>query len=47
VIVIDEYLAVDVARGEWPDGLPDEDALAVLAITEPIRTLTVPSGATL
>jgi hypothetical protein len=25
VIVIDEYLAVDVLRGQWPDGLPDDE----------------------
>ncbi len=25
MIVIDEYLAVDVLRGNWPDGLPDDD----------------------
>jgi hypothetical protein len=25
VIVIDEYLAVRVLGGDWPDGLPDED----------------------
>jgi hypothetical protein len=25
VIVIDEYLAVRVLRGQWPDGLPDDD----------------------
>jgi hypothetical protein len=29
VIVIDEYLAVDVVRGEWPDGLPDNDDLVI------------------
>lgn len=25
MLVIDEYLAVRVLGGEWPDGLPDED----------------------
>jgi hypothetical protein len=30
VIVIDEYLAVRVLRGQWPDGLPDDD-LALIA----------------
>ncbi len=25
MIVIDEYLAVRVLGGDWPDGLPDED----------------------
>jgi hypothetical protein len=29
VIVIDEYLAVDVVRGDWPDGLPDDDVLGL------------------
>lgn len=24
MIVIDEYLAVDVLRGDWPEGLPDD-----------------------
>ncbi len=27
--MIDEYLAVDVIRGEWPDGLPDDDELVI------------------
>jgi hypothetical protein len=31
VIVIDEYLAVDVIRGDWPEGLPDDDVLVVPA----------------
>lgn len=31
MIVIDEYVAVDVVRGEWPDDLPDDDILAMLA----------------
>jgi hypothetical protein len=25
VLVIDEYLAVDIALGDWPVGLPDDD----------------------
>lgn len=36
--MIDEYLAVDVVRGEWPDGLPDDDAL-VLPVTRRYRLL--------
>ena len=31
MIVIDEYLAVDVLRGNWPDGLPDDDQLGLPA----------------
>jgi hypothetical protein len=27
LIVIDEYLAVRVVRGNWPNGLPDDDDL--------------------
>jgi hypothetical protein len=27
VIVIDEYLALDVLGGRWPDGLADDDQL--------------------
>lgn len=29
MIVIDEYLAVDVVRGAWPDDLPDDDSLVI------------------
>ncbi len=25
MLVIDEYLAVDVVRGDWPSGLPDDE----------------------
>jgi hypothetical protein len=25
VIVVDEYLAVDILRGHWPEGLPDDE----------------------
>jgi hypothetical protein len=31
VIVIDEYLALRVLGGDWPDGLPDDDDLALPA----------------
>lgn len=31
MIVIDEYLAVDVLRGNWPEGLPDDDQLGLPA----------------
>jgi hypothetical protein len=31
MLVIDEYLAVDVVRGDWPEGLPDEDVLGLTA----------------
>jgi hypothetical protein len=29
LIVIDEYLAVDVVRGAWPDELPDDDSVVI------------------
>lgn len=29
--MIDEYLAVDVMLGDWPAGLPDDDAIALPA----------------
>jgi hypothetical protein len=29
MLVIDEYLAVDVVRGDWPDELPDDDVLGL------------------
>lgn len=29
--MIDEYLAVDVALGDWPTGLPDDEALLLPA----------------
>jgi hypothetical protein len=38
VIVIDEYLAVDVLRGEWPTGLPEDDLLG-LPVTHHYRLL--------
>lgn len=38
MIVIDEYLAVDVGRGEWPDGLPDDETLG-LPVTAHYRLL--------
>ncbi|HEX3424887.1 MAG TPA: hypothetical protein VHT30_02065 [Acidimicrobiales bacterium] len=31
MIVVDEYLAVDVLRGQWPDALPDDDLLGLPA----------------
>lgn len=31
MLVIDEYLAVDVMLGDWPDGLPDDDLLLLPA----------------
>jgi len=31
VLVIDEYLAVDVLVGDWPAGLPVDEALALPA----------------
>jgi hypothetical protein len=31
VLVIDEYLAVDVTLGDWPDGLPDDETLGLPA----------------
>ena len=31
MIVVDEYLAVRVMGGWWPDGLPDDDDLALPA----------------
>ena len=31
MLVIDEYLAVDVVLGDWPAGLPDDDTLALPA----------------
>lgn len=31
MLVIDEYLAVDVMLGDWPTGLPDDDILALPA----------------
>jgi hypothetical protein len=31
MLVIDEYLAVDVVRGAWPEGLPDDDVLGLTA----------------
>lgn len=31
MIVIDEYLAVDVLGGNWPDGLLSDDQLGLLA----------------
>lgn len=29
MLIIDEYLAVDVVRGEWPADLPDEETLGL------------------
>lgn len=31
MLVIDEYLAVDVVLGDWPAGLPDDDTLVLPA----------------
>ena len=31
MLVIDEYLAVDVVLGDWPAGLPDDDTLLLPA----------------
>jgi hypothetical protein len=31
VLVIDEYLAVDVMLGDWPTGLPDDDIIGLPA----------------
>lgn len=31
MLVIDEYLAVDVTLGDWPAGLPDDEALLLPA----------------
>ena len=31
MLVIDEYLAVDVVLGDWPTGLPDDDTLVLPA----------------
>jgi hypothetical protein len=31
VLVVDEYLAVDVVRGAWPEGLPDDEVLGLTA----------------
>lgn len=31
MLVIDEYLAVDVVLGDWPAGLPDNDTLGLPA----------------
>lgn len=31
MLVIDEYLAVDVMLGDWPDGLPDDDIIGLPA----------------
>lgn len=31
MLVIDEYLAVDVLLGDWPAGLPDDDSLLLPA----------------
>lgn len=31
MLVIDEYLAVDVTLGDWPAGLPDDDTLGLPA----------------
>lgn len=38
MLVIDEYLAVDVLRGDWPEGLPDDDLLG-LPVTHHYRLL--------
>jgi hypothetical protein len=40
VIVIDEYLAVRVLGGDWPEGLPDDDDLGVVRWPHP-EVLTV------
>ena len=31
MIVVDEYLATEVVSGNWPDGLPDDDDIALTA----------------
>lgn len=31
MIVVDEYLAARVVSGDWPDGLPDKDDIALTA----------------
>ncbi len=31
MLVIDEYLAIDVALGDWPEGLPDDEVLGLPA----------------
>ncbi|MGK2959194.1 MAG: hypothetical protein ACSLFB_12535 [Acidimicrobiales bacterium] len=31
MIVVDEYLAARVVFGVWPDGLPDDDDIAMTA----------------
>ncbi len=31
MLVIDEYLAVDVTLGDWPAGMPDDDLIALPA----------------
>ncbi|MGK2957597.1 MAG: hypothetical protein ACSLFB_04180 [Acidimicrobiales bacterium] len=31
MIVVDEYLAARVVAGDWPDGLPDDDDIALTA----------------
>jgi hypothetical protein len=38
VIVVDEYLALDVLRGQWPEGLPEDDLLG-LPVTHHYRLL--------
>jgi len=46
VIVIDEYLAVRVVAGSWPEALPDSEDLAITAGTHwrLLRRLHGPSG---
>ena len=31
MIVVDEYLAVRIVAGDWPEGLPDDDDIATTA----------------
>jgi hypothetical protein len=34
VIVVDEYLAVRVVSGDWPEALPDTEDLAITASSD-------------
>lgn len=39
MLVIDEYLAVDVVLGDWPTGLPDDDDILLLPASRHFRLL--------
>ena len=43
MLVIDEYLAVDVTLGDWPAGLPDDEALLLPASPLPAPAANSPA----